>query len=90
MSNSCLGLSFKLSQLLQVRMKLLEKKSQKEMPKPCANHEDISGVESLAAMIFTLVTNEAIKYLISFTPRQGRNIGSLRGAEGGSESFGEE
>lgn len=57
------------------------------MPKPCAKHEDISGIGNLAEIIFTLITNEAFKCLISFTPRQGRNISSrrsLRGRQRGS------
>jgi hypothetical protein len=63
------------------------------MPNPCAKHENISGIRSLVAIIFTLVTNEAFKCLNSFTPRQGRNISlrrSLRGPQRGSGRFGEE
>jgi len=58
------------------------------MPKPCAKHEDKSGIESLAAIIFTLVTNEAIKCLISFTLRQGRNISSRKFCVGPREDLG--
>ena len=63
------------------------------MPKPCAKHKNISGIRKLVAIIFTLVTNEAFKYLNSFTPQQGRNISprrSLRRPHRGSGRFGEE